>query len=248
MIWQLDGNQSRLQCGRITAQIDLEYPARGVGQIKYRGTSLTGTHILRVISAEGDRDQQELPSHHHVRGTDLIASYGEQGGCPVAREVYWRVVCEHDTNLCGLELWLSAETRLLDSDPHLVCASNLPACAIYHLPPEDTGEFAKIETRPGERVVLTRGESAGVVLFRPAAQTWSYCQMVHPADFDRSTIDDRQNRQTEITTSFFAQERLEKGVIRRARVRGLFVPRGDDFAQTVDAYRHFAASQLPLTT
>jgi hypothetical protein len=72
--------------------------------------------------------------------------------------------------------------------------------------------------------------------------------MVHPADFDRSTIDTLENRQVEMTTSFFAQERLEKGVIRRARVCGLFVPRSDDIAQTLDAYRQFAASQLPLTT
>jgi hypothetical protein len=77
MTWQLDGTQARVRCGDLTAQVDLEYPSWGVCQIKYQGKSVAGAQILRVIPSDGETDRRELPSDCHVRGTDLIASYGE---------------------------------------------------------------------------------------------------------------------------------------------------------------------------
>ena len=43
-------------------------------------------------------------------------------------------------------------------------------------------------------------------------------------------------------------ERLEKGVILRSRIRGLFVPRDHDTELAQSEYRRFAASEPPLTT
>jgi len=248
MTWQLDGTRARVHCGDLTAQVDVEYPSQGVRQIKYQDTSFAGAQILGVTACDDQADRHELPGECHVRGTDLIASYGQPGGAAVAREIYWRAVCDQVANLCGLELWLSAETRLLDSDPHLVGRSKLPPCEVSYLKRGDAGGLAELANRPGEQVVLTHDNSDGLLLFRPANCRWSYCEMVHPADFNRVAIDTFADGHVEWTTSFFVQERLEKGVIRRARVQGLFVPRSDDVTQILDACRQFADSQLPLTT
>jgi hypothetical protein len=248
MSWQLDGTRARVRCGDLTAQVDVEYPSHGVCQIRYQDTSFAGAQILGVITSDGKTDRQELPGEYHVRGTDLIALYDEPGGARVTRDIYWRAVSDEETHLCGLELWLSAETQLLDSDPHLFSRSKLPPGDVFQLTGGNTGGFSEIADRPGEQVALTRDESVGVLLIRPARRSWSYCEMVHPADFHRSTMDAIEDGRMELSTSFFVHERLEKGVIRRARVRGLFLPRRDDIAQALVAYRAFAASKLPLTT
>ena len=50
-----------------------------------------------------------------------------------------------------------------------------------------------------------------------------------------------------LTHRLFA-ERLEKGVILRSRIRGLFIPRSHTDELARHEYRRFAASKLPLTT
>lgn len=248
MSWRLDGTRADVQFGDFAAQVDLESPSQGVCHIRYQGSDFAGAQVLRVIPSDGATDRRESPSDCHVRGKDLIALYDEAGDDPVSREIYWRTLSDEGSDICGLELWLSAETQLLDSDPHLASGTRLPPCELSHLASGDTGGLTEIDTRQRGHVMLTRDTSTGVLLFRPVGVPWSYCEMVHPADFDRYAINTFEDGRIEITSSFFSRERLEKGVIRRTRVRGLFVARGDDVAQAVEAYRQFAASQLPLTT
>jgi hypothetical protein len=74
---------------------------------------------------------------------------------------------------------------------------------------------------------------------------WSYAEMVYPGDFTESYI--RRSDDGWHTTWDLFPERLEKGVIRRARMRGVFFA-GEDLSTALAAFEHFQASPLPLTT
>ena len=84
------------------------------------------------------------------------------------------------------------------------------------------------------------------VLFRPQHLGASYLEMVHPTDFTGVQIATADELPTVRWHVF--PERLEKGVIRRARVRGLFLPRDNDLQHAREQIEAFVLSPLALST
>jgi hypothetical protein len=75
--------------------------------------------------------------------------------------------------------------------------------------------------------------------------------MVHPVDFCRSTVTFAKMPPTPATSVLLEhhlfQQRLEKGVILRARIRCALVAWQQAEAAAQSAYQHFAAAGPPLT-
>ena len=92
-------------------------------------------------------------------------------------------------------------------------------------------------------------DSRDCCLVRPAGLSAAYLEMVHPSDFRQTTFEwaSQSPPVVRLTHRLFA-ERLEKGVILRSRIRGLFIPRSHADELARQEYRRFAASKLPLTT
>jgi hypothetical protein len=89
------------------------------------------------------------------------------------------------------------------------------------------------------------------LIFRLPRCDFSYAEMIHAADFQHDQFaagktPDGGCRPT-LEHRLFPGT-LEKGVILRSRIRGLFVPRAEDCAQAAADYRQFLHSPLPLTT
>jgi hypothetical protein len=89
----------------------------------------------------------------------------------------------------------------------------------------------------------------GAFLFRLLDRPFSYIELVDPADCDAALIGNQPETPTAVQLSYqLFPEPIEKGVIRRARVRGLLLPRKDDVAVARDCYRQLLAAPPPLTT
>jgi hypothetical protein len=71
--------------------------------------------------------------------------------------------------------------------------------------------------------------------------------MIHPADFHSDELLPGAGDAVMLRHRLFLSD-LEKGVILRARVRGLLLPRQGDQPAAAEAYTEFAASPPPLTT
>jgi hypothetical protein len=145
-------------------------------------------------------------------------------------------------------LIVSVQTNLLDSDPSILATSVLPIECILRLqgPAADQFELLSIDD-PTPQPATPAGD-AGLLLFRLAGGRLSYVEMVHPADFCGVSVTVEDALKHWVRSSFqLFPERLEKGVIRRARLRGCFLPRNGDRTGAVTLYREFAASAPPLT-
>ena len=72
--------------------------------------------------------------------------------------------------------------------------------------------------------------------------------MVHPSDLQQANPPpvSEAGKGVLLRSNLFL-ERLEKGVIRRARLRGLFLNRHNDLQTAVACYHEFANSVPPLT-
>ena len=73
--------------------------------------------------------------------------------------------------------------------------------------------------------------------------------MAHPTDFVSTelTHQDHMHGWNFFATKLLA-ERLEKGVIRRARICGWFLPAENDLSVAVELAKQFIDEPLPLTT
>ncbi len=245
MAWQLDGNVASLNVGELQARIDLARPRDGISQIVPRGVRQDRVQLFQLASGEADPGDKRFLKEFYVRGIDLVASYAETSDSPVSLEVYWRALTDV-VPLCGVELWVSEQTNQLESDPQLSSASQLPMCDAFRFEGTDNGQLASLTLGEGESARLTGESGSGAFLFRPHGADWSYGEMVHPADFSAAHIEAHAGGLS-LVNQLFGRECLEKGVIRRARLRGLFVPRQDDTTHIAEAYRLFASSELPLT-
>jgi hypothetical protein len=247
MLWRLDGKHAFLQCGELAAEIDLASPSEGLRGIKFRDIPLSPFRLFQLMPGTVASSVTESPTDIYIRGGDLVASYAPIAEYPISRQVYWRALDDADRGQSGVELWISPQTSVLVSDPLLACTTVLPVCELHQLAVADSGDFVQHVVNDMPTIALGSESGTGAFLFRPADADWTYCQMVHPADFAEVTISTAGESLIRLTALLFLGEPLEKGVIRRARVRGLFMPRQHDSTCAVDAYQRFASSELPLT-
>ncbi len=87
----------------------------------------------------------------------------------------------------------------------------------------------------------------GCLLFRMPDLDLSYVEMVHPADFQYDELRrDESGGDVACITHRLFRTNLEKGVILRARVRGIFLKRSADMEIAAQCYAAFAGADPPL--
>jgi hypothetical protein len=244
-MWQLASDLARFTAKHCTAELNLAQPGAGLYHLTHNDAVLPLFHLLG-IAAHGiaHDDTEEVPADRYVRDTDLIATYPQTAARPFGVQVYWRALEHADPAvLCGWELILSTQTDLLDSQPRLVVRSELAAT-----------EVLRLTTENSDSVVVTQDSSfcpqdgAGVFVFRIAGHQLSYIEMIHPVDFSQAEITGSgSSGPTSIITHLFF-EHLEKGVIRRGRLRGYLVSRTGDCQSAAHLFSEFCRSAIPLTT
>jgi hypothetical protein len=92
---------------------------------------------------------------------------------------------------------------------------------------------------PYSNVALAGFYRQPVVLYRPAGERWSYAEMSQPHDCVRIVAQAARQRTT-VSFGLFGLD-LEKGVILRGRIRGLFIPRANDTRHCLRQFARFMA-------
>jgi len=245
--WHLHDHGVTYRTHGLAGTLQLDRPALGLFDLRIGGVDRSRGTLLgvRLPGAEPSAGDRLLGPYVHQDA--LTATYHASQAWPVRADVSWRALDggRDGGALAALELWLSLHTELLDVRPQLAVESVLPAVDVA-LP--CSGETdSEAPWRPAvlspQGVALHRG----CVLVRLAGGRWSYAEMVHPADYRRSELLPGETPQSLLTVRHHLfGESLEKGVIRRARIRGVLVPRWDDTRRAAQAYAAFLASEPPL--
>jgi hypothetical protein len=250
--WQLDQYQARLFQEHFTATVNLLRPAEGIHDVDAAG-EFADAHLLGVdvpscdCAADSLTDRANLVIGKHVRGSDLVAVFRETPQWPVRVELLWRWAASRPAGvLAAVELIVSVATELLDSRPALTVRTALAADEVLRL--ADAGGSRFLPLVPQHGLSLGPGAGPGCLLFRRQGGQTSYAEMIHPADFHRDQLTGgaAADAKVEFRHKLFPQG-LEKGVILRAWLRGLFCCRADDTAIVAKTYRDFAALDPPLS-
>jgi hypothetical protein len=238
--WTVEQSEARLTLPDFDARVILNNPSRGLAHVNVRRRAFDG-NVLTVLTPGPKANFQDA----YARVGDLVATYTESPGWPFRVQIYWRdLTPEYRGAIAAIELIASIQTDLLDTQPELFAASEFQAADVA-LCCIDPHKGALTSAAPPTEV--PQGASAGCFLARSRSGGATYAELIHPADFRGTHIERSGDGATVLKHKLFA-ERLEKGVILRARVLGLFIDAAGDLDIASAAYRRFCEAAPPLTT
>ncbi len=216
-IWSIDGDCAQLSLPGLNAQVDSLSPRHGLSKISVRGAAWNEAHLLGVSGAVLKAAGSRV--EWYARENELVAAY-ETGAPHSARiDLRWQAVAgiSGDPWFARIDFVISVRTDRLDWR-HDVSAES------------DIHGAAKL---PCSSFALTK---------------WEYAEFIHPADLRKDEpANERKFRMAcRLHRRLFQTETLEKGVILRARLRGLFFPVGVEPAVMEACYGEFIASDPPL--
>ncbi len=246
-MWQVHDDQASLEFEGLAARVSLVDPSQGVFEIRLGGSELPGARLLRPRQFARSREQQA--PDWYVRGPDLVATYPHNDQKGMHCQLDWRLIHHPDLSVVGLEMVVSLRTDLLDDDATLHVASEIPSAEMFCLLDDPPGSFLTVPSTGRQVISATETPSRlGLLLHRMVNELGSYIEIAHPTDFTTVRIE-RASEETPLAKTTFPlfAERLEKGVIRRARAQALFTPSANDQTTAVECYQRFANSPPPLT-
>jgi hypothetical protein len=243
--WRLDARTARLRLTRLSAAVHPLEPALGLCELRIDGRPISAAcRPLGVELVGGAKRPEPAAVEEYVRGGDLVATYADCPAPQLRSQIYWRAMSHRtDGAIAAIELMVSVQTSLLDSSPSLATRSTLSVDGAVRLSSADGAESIA-------------GGMASCCLYRLAETPFSYLEMVHPAQSRESASavpsaagarGDAASKHIELRHQLFP-ERLEKGVILRARVLGVFLDRQGDSEAAAHHYTAFLAAEPPLTT
>lgn len=250
--WKLTHCSGSFATSEVSGNCQLLRPAEGVAISRISGEPVSHLRVLGVsLPSVSDASAGDF-IEAFARSSDLVAIYAPTTDHPFRSQAYWRLqsherVADGYPVLATIEAVASKQTDLLDSQPELTATSCIPFASAWHLQDQSDGRFAEIDLTSPQR--FDKSVSVGCFVFRSVAGSCSYAEMVHPKDFEKTEISlaVSQHRTVAETCHHLFAHRLEKGVILRARVLGLFLPPENDLQAAAAHYAAFAASDPPLT-
>lgn len=260
--WQIDGQLVRFQQEGFAAQLTLAKPYEGL-HVSFE--SLPSFNVLGVSIDNRQPSEPTKPLDFYSRGDDLVVTYPESPDA-VRTQIYWHwapgATTDGAAGLPGFELRVSVQTHLLDSSPKIGVHSQLPASEVIECRGLDPGEYRAIPQTDSYPLAPPEEPCLQGLIFRLDDSDFSYAQLLHPSDVltqsEASACQVPSQTLVEVESQHAANqprcssrlffEPLEKGVIRRARVRGIFVPRENDLESVAACGQRFVEQKLPLTT
>jgi hypothetical protein len=242
--WELNGPGATVKCGAL--QGFARYDSDGLDFVvtKWNQRPAPGLSIF-CSPGPAQLSGQMAVTERYIRGQDFIASGSPAGAQQIAPHVYWRSAWHEGRKAARLELVLSAQTDLLDSAPSWPIISCVRDATLLHRDLQRDTDFKDISGVAANFTSPASNEQ--LFLFRIPSLGFSFAQMVHPSDFVSADVP-LDGQPLLVVDSVLFPERLEKGVIRRGRICGWFMPIDNDLENAAQLAREFVDEPLPLTT
>jgi hypothetical protein len=200
--WAIVRNKAQLSFGSLKASVDVSRVEQGLVLASLDGRPVAGRLLalkaIQPATPDDEPGEVELgsPDEAYVRGAELWCCYAERDDRPYNIQATWRAVAVAEAEL-AVDLVVSINTRQWRLRPGVVVSSSLTGVGGEpSLPTKDRAQFAWTRT-------LCDG--------------WQYGEFPRPGDFAaRPTI------AAESSKWLFRSDFLERGVIRRLQIRGVF--------------------------
>jgi len=226
-MWHIHGTEASLIHGKWRAHYGTTHPELGLSI--FHDDSLERRVVLSLIEPTEGSPRQA--SEAYVRQNDLISEFAQTRHDQFSFQTYFRILPESTDDLLGLEVWLSVQTTLLDSCPSMELVSIVP---------NSRWRWQSLSSSHAIWLVSHVENRGGPM---------SALGMVHPLDESQTIrVEDETIAEDSLSLRIFSHF-MEKGVIRRARMRFyLSVKEVFDAKMIEKLFEEFQQSELPLTT
>lgn len=247
LLWQLDDRLARLRLSRLSAALDVARPSEGLSDLCIDAKRWEGARLLALAAAAAWGNDAAMPVDCYARGSDLAVAYEGRHDRSLRVDAVWRAMmpAADEPIVAGVELIVSVRTDLLDDKPKMTLRSVFGAAEAWRLVHGGSSHYDAIKSL---HLDVRPEDGPGCILVRPPEVAWSYAEMVHPVDFHHDVLCRCPDDKTSLTLEhhLFPMQ-LEKGVILRARIRGVLVPRENDRQVVAACYQDFAAAEPLLS-
>ncbi len=232
-MWHLEQYRATGTWPPLIFQAQLDRPVQG-WHVCAKGHWLEGRWWQLRVPYLGSMDPEEC----YIRGNDLVVDYPLMPDRHLKPQIYWRAVSEIGSCWNGMELIVSMQTDSLDSDSSVVIRTHGLWDTIQYLDAD-----RELRDVNGSRARFGPSVALPVLVLRGKYGT--YIETVYPGDFVSVKVA-RVHDRVSVSWQLFA-ERLEKGVIRRTRLQGVFGWDHSSREAIVEAFEAFCSAPLPLT-
>lgn len=188
-----------------------------------------------VLALEPQPAHEFQPEEIYVREQDLIVRYAQSEADLYAIQLNWRLKPACPPFTLDIEIWISIQTRLLDTHPTIEFHSVGPSTWSRSTHSELSEQWSSDPLQSVDRA------AAWLSVSKEASFLW----MVDPGDQSEFTWG-KVGSSHELQADLFG-EFLEKGVIRRARCRFLAGTTNVNWQDVKSAYKDLIFSCLPIT-
>jgi hypothetical protein len=245
--WQIRNQQAVLTGSQLSGSLAITLPHSGIRGLVWNQTELDvdslGVELPEAASVA------PVVQDAYTRASDLVVTFADTSQWQLRSQVYWRLSEFLPATAAGVELIVSLQTSLLDAPADISTLSRVASDEIFYLP-NGQHEFREL-VRSAQPQRLNSSHALGCFVFRLASANVSYAEFVHPIDYRETLLeavpDLRVDDPATLCRHKLFERRLEKGVILRSRVMGLFLPQDDDLRLARKCYQVFAASEPVLT-
>jgi len=246
-MWTITGQQAHLQTLDLSGTIDLSTPGTGLRQLCLADHQLAHLQLLGIardgctLAAFPDQDP-------YSRDNSLIIRYSDQADPSHHLQVQWRCIpSEPGLFLGGVELILSFETPSQVNLPEWTTMTQVGQQDILVAGGNCEQPWISLNEihETTDTTSSTATNEAHMILCRFPEQQLSYLEMTPAAEPALALLPSTETTRT-LWGSRTPDGPLEKGVILRRRVRGLFLPREKDTVLADKAYAQFQALAPPL--
>ena len=246
-MWTITGQQAHLQTLDLSGTIDLSTPGTGLHQLCLADRRLVDMQLLG-IARDGCTVEAFPIQAPYARDNSLVICYGDREDPSHHLQLQWRCIpSEPGLFMGGLELILSFETPSQINLPKWTTMTQVGQQDILVAVNDSEQPWISLNELPEVRepTLSASGNETRMILCRFPEQQLSYVEMTHPAEPSLAILPS-----TEQTTTLWGSRTpdrpLEKGVILRRRVRGMFLPLEKDTVLAGKAYAQFRALDPPL--
>ncbi|MGD9632450.1 MAG: hypothetical protein AB7G28_03640 [Pirellulales bacterium] len=242
--WLMFRRAAKLSGSTLQARVNLDRPDEGI-QAFNATTDRCDFRLLSISPDEHGGWPAKLVDTY-TRGGDTVAAYAGTESWPFAPQIYWTA----ETNQLGgaavhsLSVVISIQTDRLDTHPQIFVRSSLPADEVLRV--SVAGDELLVDSHADGELHIDPQAVACCQLWRLPGGELTYAEIVPASDFSQLSVE-RVGRQAASRWKLFA-EFLEKGVIRRARLQAMFLPREDDVQLAAECCQAIDRRPLPLTT
>lgn len=248
-MWTADNHVRFFNAHGLQARWNIAHPDAGFDSIRWNEKSCDHLRILQCRNANSAGDPEDELIDTYLREDDLVATYVQAPKRVNRKQVYLRPAgFLYPEPIAGIEIVFSMQTERLDGDPQLSIRSEAPTTRMHALVNPAAPQWETLDPTE-EALDLPTHQFCGAFATELSGSEAIFAQVIDPSDF----LGGRWIRQSESSNLFALSfpvfgSSLEKGVIRRGRVTGLFLPNTSGALDSLLSFYQWYRESPPMLT